>query len=214
MKNSDTPFLVIMVSCFLISGCLLGEEPHQGSMTDEKEHQDDVPKYIGNDPDLCDNKCSMYSHCAASCEEYPTHDQITCRDFGVCNDQDGDGRTYPSDNCESTYNPGQANCDGDGAGDACDGENATTYTQPEYQYQSSFYESSGGICSMYMRYWEPFFDLWYIRDKTTKTYCGPQAYLSPVVSYSNGRYDSSFRCYGLRWTCAQGSSWPDPVPGC
>jgi hypothetical protein len=35
-------------------------------------------------------------------------------------DADGDGRPDAYDNCPSTFNPAQFDCDGDGAGDACE----------------------------------------------------------------------------------------------
>jgi hypothetical protein len=37
-------------------------------------------------------------------------------------DSDGDGRADATDNCPSAANPGQENLDGDGQGDACDGD--------------------------------------------------------------------------------------------
>jgi hypothetical protein len=37
-------------------------------------------------------------------------------------DSDGDGRADATDNCHSAANPGQENLDGDGQGDACDGD--------------------------------------------------------------------------------------------
>lgn len=39
---------------------------------------------------------------------------------GTPGDADSDGVTDAADNCPTVYNPGQADCDGDGAGDACE----------------------------------------------------------------------------------------------
>jgi hypothetical protein len=47
-------------------------------------------------------------------------------------DSDGDGRLDGSDNCPGSYNPDQANCDGDSLGNACDPLNASyIVTVPE-----------------------------------------------------------------------------------
>jgi len=41
-------------------------------------------------------------------------------DAGPAGDSDGDGVPDDADNCPDAANPGQADCDEDGAGDACD----------------------------------------------------------------------------------------------
>lgn len=41
-------------------------------------------------------------------------------------DEDFDGLTNSEDNCDQTYNPGQADADGDGMGDACDSSSSFT----------------------------------------------------------------------------------------
>ncbi len=40
--------------------------------------------------------------------------------YALADDTDGDGRLDPDDNCPYTYNPDQADSDGDGVGDVCD----------------------------------------------------------------------------------------------
>jgi|SRR5215203_171952 len=69
----------------------------------------------------------------------------TCsQDCGACPDRDGDGVPDSRDNCLSVYNPGQADCDGDRVGDACDNLNGTT--QSMSSSSSSNYNWAGGRC--------------------------------------------------------------------
>src|SRR4029079_4440974 len=72
----------------------------------------------------CFYTCNSSSFCSSSCTDNcggTSH----CGQYGICDpDPDDDGYAEGSDNCPYTYNPNQANCDGDSAGDACDSLNA------------------------------------------------------------------------------------------
>ena len=72
----------------------------------------------------CFNVCTSESVCDKGCTlNCNTHS--TCEAYGVCDpDSDGDGLVWNDDNCPHTYNPSQADCDGDGTGSACDSLNA------------------------------------------------------------------------------------------
>ena len=48
-----------------------------------------------------------------------------------CADPDGDGVPARDDNCPGTSNADQADCDGDGTGDACDSDNSYVTNQSE-----------------------------------------------------------------------------------
>jgi hypothetical protein len=70
----------------------------------------------------CQGFCNPLVPCLMTCT---THIYTNCLAYnGICNrDEDGDGVDITVDNCQSTYNPNQANCDGDGPGDVCDSLN-------------------------------------------------------------------------------------------
>ena len=72
----------------------------------------------------CMNTCNSSSFCDSGCTlncDTPT----TCGEYGVCDpDPDGDG-LISNDNCRYLYNPDQADCDGDGIGTVCDGDNGS-----------------------------------------------------------------------------------------
>lgn len=83
----------------------------------------------------CEMDCEMtyqecYWNCLGdpSCEDWCYDDYNDC--LATCDDLDidGDGIDNQYDNCPQTYNPNQADCDGDGIGDVCDGLNAIYQT--------------------------------------------------------------------------------------
>jgi len=72
--------------------------------------QDRLDCYSACPDRTCLSLCiAAYKHCIGSC--------------GATQDDDGDGVTNGNDNCPNTANPGQADCDGDNVGDACDSNN-------------------------------------------------------------------------------------------
>ena len=112
MKNACLS-LVLLASV----GCLEeGTDPNVGESTAAIE------------PGFCSGICHINTPCDTVCLTSPNLEEITCGDYGRCSglqDIDGDGLEAQHDNCPYIYNPDQANCDGDGKGDACDNENGT-----------------------------------------------------------------------------------------
>jgi hypothetical protein len=63
----------------------------------------------------------------------PNQSLCSCvlRGTPACEDPDGDGVLTLYDNCRGVWNANQANCDGDGSGDACDSDNVIVTTRQE-----------------------------------------------------------------------------------
>ncbi|MBU1240447.1 hypothetical protein KJ865_12125, partial [Myxococcota bacterium] len=109
--------------------------------------------------------------CASDCMSY----DITGCQAG--HDEDGDGRDDNCDNCPSYYNPGQADADGDGVGDACEASSPLTFVNNIHLFDPLM--SSQSEWSMYPAYsgtWSygadeidasAAFGSTYIRDNTT-----------------------------------------------
>lgn len=90
-------------ACFLAFALLCGFASVAGAQPTEED---------------CSQVCNAGSSCATQCRL--NGDWSNCGGYGVCN-QDPDGDGVVNDNCPYHYNPNQADCDADGAGDACDG---------------------------------------------------------------------------------------------
>lgn len=61
---------------------------------------------------------------------------------GSSGDDDGDGVCNNTDNCRNSFNPDQADSDGDGVGDACDIATGACSFQTEYTYRADFFNPS------------------------------------------------------------------------
>lgn len=78
---------------------------------------------IGPNPE---ERCAMIcgsTSCDADCIWNFQWTKCAVYNGNPLNDLDSDGIPNSSDNCDCSYNPGQADCDGDGIGDPCDGKN-------------------------------------------------------------------------------------------
>lgn len=145
---------------------------------------------------ICDGCEVEYNACVQNCFDY--------------SDDDGDGIYNNIDNCRSTYNPTQADCDGDGAGDACDSFNGTSVvvsveedvaSPPDFLPPVFIYQ----FCSGPWLY--TFYEIWirrvtHIQDR----YCDGTVVDHYFIQYYrafawDARYDP--------WTCR--SSLDDPV---
>ncbi|HEX7151257.1 MAG TPA: thrombospondin type 3 repeat-containing protein [Thermoanaerobaculia bacterium] len=112
-------------------------------------------------------------------------------------DADGDGISNHFDNCPNTSNPGQADCDGDGTGDACDTFNGTTTYLGFTETIDYVWGPIDSFCQFSFRY--DVFVVYYHRTYNYRdTYCGGAVVNRSVTTYHSGYYYTS--TYDP-WTC-------------
>jgi hypothetical protein len=113
------------------------------------------------------------------------------------NDGDQDGVPNLQDNCPNDYNPDQADCDGDGVGDACDDVNEISWygpksvTRNELQSQSTYCISqSPGIVNGQARIYEYRYRL--VHRDHYQQLCGPSGSTLFIGYLDVGEF---FYCY-------------------
>lgn len=99
-------------------------------------------------------ECDGLRYCQV-CEDQYESCVNSCAASG---DADGDGIPNGSDNCPGVANADQADCDGDGTGDACDGFNGNTYYLGYYdELITAVYEytycDDPFLVDVYLGYW-------------------------------------------------------------
>jgi hypothetical protein len=109
-----------MLSCLLFAGlaaCAQLDDPD--AQADDPEAQlDDSAVATSSTSQEIETGCGNVPPCACALKGTP-----------VCDDDDGDSVLNLNDNCPLASNAGQANCDGDVYGDACDGDNSYVTSQ-------------------------------------------------------------------------------------
>ena len=115
-----------------------------------------LPGPVGAVGGQCSDACNSTVRCIWPCTTDPEGIiWITCGEYGVCDpDIDDDGFYDYADNCPNTYNPNQADCDGDGLGDVCDSENG--------RFRSS---GQGGLCQIVGRHHFFYVDVRAVSDR-------------------------------------------------
>ena len=114
-------------------GPAAGRPGGAGRLTPEPTVVRDCTYNCGVDRTYCYQntpECAYVDYCSVCETQY-----YQCLNYcQASNDSDGDGIIDGSDNCPYAYNPDQADCDGDGAGDACDIFNGRTQDLATYTY--------------------------------------------------------------------------------
>jgi hypothetical protein len=124
-------------------------------------------------------------------------------------DSDGDGVRDEHDNCRFTPNPDQANCDGDGLGDACDPENVTVVDDHielgnwEGPFDALHTECVGDPFADSGEEWDEYY---YQQNRTrvvTRQFCGPSGNGSDTTRTSAGvNYATCLRRPTLPHSCS------------
>jgi hypothetical protein len=144
---------------------------------------------------ICNDCESGYDACIQSCLDFA--------------DDDGDGVLSRNDNCPFNPNPNQADCDGDGAGDACDSFNGTsTYWieedvvgPPDFFPPMFIYQYCSGP------WFYTVYEIWIRRTTTwTDTYCDGTIVQRVYIQYYRAfAWDATYD----PWKCR--SSLDEPV---
>jgi hypothetical protein len=119
--------LLLVLSSLVVTVTACAVEPLDSEDSAIEPAHDDLALAAVDDvtaawaPPRCHQVCGPTVDCATQCTD-AEGTWTTCEDLGRCatGDTDDDGVLTPDDNCPRHPNPDQADCDGDGRGDACD----------------------------------------------------------------------------------------------
>lgn len=195
MNCFPTPTAAMFAAFFPVIGC--GSEP-----TDEPAPNTEIeaaPAAIQtgcpSDAPLC--ACALKGH-------------------AVCTDPDGDGLLSLHDNCDHVPNAGQANCDGDHLGDACDSNNVRVSRRTENASTNPIGTGrttcvhDEHVHSMFFREIQ-----WQTGTRTieTRQFCGPSG--NRTETEVVGQDIDNHRCWQLEsFGCDFTQGGPRPYPAC
>jgi hypothetical protein len=196
MKTAHFPLLLGLVVGGLVTGCGAPIEPNEQNAAPTEglaTSQVDQALYADCPPEASECEC------------------LKAGSYACVTDSDGDGYVNAEDNCAGTYNPDQANCDGDLYGDACDSSSGTTTSSISYV---PYYEVFTGVQACYNS--SSFYQKTRYFNKvqtTTTTYCaGPQAGQTVSSTSNLGTVSDSCYVYGGGY-CSNSDPFP-PSPLC